>query len=228
MRIKSALLTMATLVILGTSSLLADDYSQFRNSWEWQFIASTSDHQVAGASRATLGVSQLATDGWDGEPLFGTATFPTVCIASFHGQDVNWSGEPGFYSADIRMPLLAGQTKKWMLYLWATPDVPASSDVIEVVMRNPMMAWPPEEYGFHFQLSLKAKPGPIADGPAVGTVWSMNDFTTGFILPMYRTNDGLNGYQFEFTATAVPEPSSFVALASLMTGFAAVVRRRRS
>ena len=229
MRMKYFVLMIIALIVMGTSSVLADAYSEFRNSWQWEFVSATPDHQSAGASQAIMGFSPLATDGWDGESLIGAADGPTVYVASFHTKAANgWSGQTGFYSEDIRMPLVPGQTKSWMLYLWATPDVPSTSSMIEIVMWNPMMAFPSEEYGLQFNLTLKTKPDSVTGGAAVGTVWNLYyGSRLGFLLPTYRTDDGLTGYQFEFSATAVPEPSSLLVLAGGLAGIGAGALRRR-
>jgi len=229
MRLTCFLFTVIATAITFASPLSADDYLQFRSHWQWQFVSATPDHQNAGASQAFLGVGPLATDGWDGESILGTAYSPTAFVASFHTEDPDtWSGPTGFYAEDIRAPLVPSETKKWIVYVWATLDVPDTSDTIELVMRNPWMAFPPEEYGLQFCLTLKWKPGSITGGPDVGATWDFHDSTFGFLLPTYRTDNGLSGYQFEFSATAAPEPSSLLALGG---GLAAVgipfIRRRR-
>lgn len=228
MRMKYVLLRIIALIVMVASSALADASSQFRNSWQWEFVSATPDYQSG--SRAIMGVGQMATDGWDGESLIETATGPTVYVASFHTEDsFTWSGQTGFYEVDFHAPLMPGQTKVWRLYVWATPDVPATSDMIEMVITNPMMAFPSEEYGLQFRLTLKSKPSSVTGGPDIGTVWSLDyGWGDGFLLPIYRTDNGLNGYLFEFSATAVPEPSSLLALAGGMGCLAALLKRRRS
>lgn len=207
------------LMALFASSIAAQAYNESDSwgYWQWKFIAGVNDDSVVNMPQSEFQVNFDASDNYDplNDKLICDIT-PAVNLATYHDKDVDgWNGPTGFYQRDVRspVPLQEGQTKSWLIYIWATPDMPVTCNTIDVVcfslIPNPIY-WP-EDLGFN--LTLKAKPQGIVDGPNTGTTWELG-LSHGAILqlPMYRTNNGLTGYQFELTATVVPEPSSILAL----------------
>lgn len=165
MRIGHLCLLLLVMTALPAVPTLADPYPGVGDYWSWQFTADTRDlEQICGGSRVILGFTPLASDGLDGEPPMQTVDGPNVYMAAYR---TDWPGQPGFYAQDIRAPLLPGQTKKWVLYVWATPDVPGTCDSIELAMGN-TMPLPPDAFGIQFDLALTAKPDSVTGGPDVG------------------------------------------------------------
>jgi len=174
----------------------------------------------------TIAVLPQATDGDDGEPLITSWDIPTTYAAVYHDEKVGgWNGSIGFYRDDYVGPLTSGQTKTWQICVWSTPDMPADHNATYLVMnRMDNIALTSD---FQFELKLVSKPESVSAGPDIGTVWNADSPTmeVEVTLPTYRTDNGLSGYQFEFSATAIPEPSSFLALAGGVMGLGLLRRR---
>lgn len=221
-----------TLLVLSVSAY-AQTASDGWGYWQWIFTASVNDNDIVNASASEFQVHFDASDNYDS--FFDKSIYndtPAIYAATYHDKDVDgWNGPAGFYQRDVRspVPLQEGQSKNWQIYVWATPDVPITYNTIDIgcssVMPNPIY-WPED---LNFNLTLKAKPQGITGGPDVGTTWELlpHPHGVGIQLPMYRTDNGLTGYQFELTATAVPEPSSIIALLCGIGGLTAFRIRRR-
>ena len=83
--------------------------------------------------------------------------------------------------------------------------------------------YPPRER--KYSVRLTAVPEGLSGQPPVGSAWALPGDGSLFTLelPTWSTSDGLTGYQFEFTMTAVlPEPATGPACA-----LALLLRRRR-
>jgi len=131
-----------------------------------------------------------------------------------------WDGDTGFYSTDYRAPLAPGETKTWLIYFWAlSGTTPANLGVNWATVSSY-----PLPSNITAKLESIQKPEGITGGPAVGTVWTTPPYVT---LPFYATSNGLNGYGFKFTLTAVPEPSSLLALAGGIAGLGGLALRRK-
>ncbi|HPP76121.1 MAG TPA: PEP-CTERM sorting domain-containing protein [Armatimonadota bacterium] len=135
------------------------------------------------------------------------------------GQD-GWLGETGFYSIDYRSPLMPGETKSWTFYIWALPGTAASDMRLVGGFSNHDVP------NLHIVLEYIQKPAGVTGGPAVGTTWTYPEIVN-VLLPFYSTSDGLTGHGFRLTLTAVPEPSSILALAGGIAGLGGLVLRRR-
>ena len=94
-------------------------------------------------------------------------------------------------------------------------------------MINLIPGYPSDSYGFKFYLALKSKPGSMIGGPEIGTVWDIDMLGFEIEFPTYRTDNGLTGYQFELSATAVPEPSSLAAVLCGIGGLTSFAFRKR-
>jgi hypothetical protein len=191
--------------------ILALAYPSFAASGEGGWGTNGGDARIAMLTRSG------SSDSLDSNDL-AAIKYNGWMAGSYHSAD-EWGSSAGFYIRDERAPLAPGETKTWMLYIWgvhgsATHDFGVS--------------WPnsgspdPLVQG---KLELVQKPTGVTGGPALGTVWTTPP--TSFTLPLYTTHDGLTGYGFKFTLTAVPEPSSLIALALGLLGIGAGVIRRR-
>lgn len=222
MRITCFCLIAVALAIILASPILADQSSDF---WQWSMVAAASNGSDGyDYWRGTIFVSTQATDGYDGEPLITSWPRPTTYAAVFHDEGAaGWNGSTGFYLDNYVGPLAPGQTKTWQLYVWSTPDMPADYDTTHFMMnRMDNIALTGD---FQFRLMLKSKPSSITGGPDVGTAWDLDMPGFEIEFPTYRTDNGLTGYEFEFSATAVPEASSFLALSIGLVGL--ILRRKR-
>jgi len=137
------------------------------------------------------------------------------------GHEVGWSGPTGFYFNDFRAPLAPDESKTWTpICVWADPTYGGEQMAfsMEADADNP----PPADR--HYLLELLTVPDGVIGAPPEGTVWPLSlDRLFTLVLPAYRTDDGLTGYQFAYTVTAVPEPEAALLLALLFL----LPRRRR-
>jgi len=167
--------------------------------------------------------SPLWTDGYNGEILW-PSDWPMATHVNFALYNVNgvngWNGATGFYMDDNRSPLAAGQTRVIdNIYLWAGPNV--QSQKIGIVRELGSIS--PD---VDMRLTLLYVPQGIDySGP-----WQWNKtylLNAAVVLPFYSTSDGTTGYRFRLEFTAVPEPSSLLALAGGVTGIGGLALRRR-
>lgn len=210
------------LVILVVATLLSSSAYCGTNDWGWAFGVSSSVSSCAGV----FGVDPLASNNYDALDLL-TPTYKKAFFGTYHinGED-SWTGDTGFYSADVRAPLypVAGNSTSWLIYVWGGTNVPDTANWLSIDCTY--SSRPPAD--LDCWLTLKAKPESITDGPAAGTSWHVSDTLGGYTrLPMYRTDNGLTGYQFELTATVIPEPASLLALTSGLMGLGCFVRKKR-
>lgn len=220
-------LLMIVLMVTQASPVFADD-SSYRGLWQWRMLAGASNGSDSYEYRyGIIAVSPEATDDYDGEPLITSWDIPTTYAAVFHHEGTDgWNGSTGFYLHDYVGPLVYGQTKTWQIYVWSTSDMPAGYDTTYLVMsRWDNIALTGD---FQFQLKLVSKPDSISGGPNVGTAWNLGLLGFDISFPTYRTDNGLTGYHFEFSAMAVPEPSAVTALACGLVGVLAQTRKRRN
>ena len=173
-----------------------------------------------GATRVQMGADRYALDGLDSRDL-AVFVSPKGWMAGAYkvsGQD-GWDGDTGFWSSDIRAPLLPGQVKTWMLYIWAPPGATPSSS---------WLGWGAdiEDPNVIPRLEYVQRPQGVVGGPALGTVWTT---PPGLFLPPYSTPDGTGGHGFRFSLSMIPEPSPLaaVSLGLAPLGIAAARRKRR-
>jgi len=174
---------------------------------------------IPGGPRVEVGTKSGASDlsdSYDALAILGTGWNAGV----YHAQIDGWDGTDGFYRNDYRAPLLPGESKSWVVYFWAANGSTPSNASLGF---NWSLNSGPDVVG---KVEYIQAPQGIVGGPEVGTVWT----TAGdhwVQLPYYSTSDGLTGYAFKLTLTAVPEPSSILALAGGIAGLGGFVLRRR-
>ena len=154
------------------------------------------------------------------------AAFP-ACLLCCPAADAAMLGDPeGNLSSLFGMAVMAPPAEELLqpgqtlvinnIYLWAEPDAADPS------IQFQQMAWFAQG-GVTYTLSLVSipdgvnYPGPREWGPG----------TSQIALPFYGTNDGRTGYKFRAEFTAIPEPSSLLALASGLAGRGGVVVKRK-
>ena len=179
---------------------------------------------------AQVGVDSAASDGYDPfDQAMTSVKLANLAIFLESGLD-GWDGPTGFYIHDIRAPLgpEPGSTKRWTVYLWADTTLPPSSTVLDLTCYLHLIPAPTWESVWFALTYVRAAVGTDDPWNEVGTSILLNDYfdAAGFRVPSYRTDNGLDGYVFELTATVIPEPSALIALG---VGLAALgLRRRRS
>jgi len=160
-----------------------------------------------------------ATDGFDSEALISSVPAKDIYFALHNIQGVTpgWNGDTGFYWTDYRLPLEAGETRSIdNLYLWAVPGTTGQNLVIGLCGGM--------SEGLSYKLTLVSIPAGINYS---GTrVWDQNNNQL-IVLPMYTASDGLTGYHFQAQFTAVPEPSSILALIRGIAGLGGLVLGRK-
>lgn len=195
------------------------------NEWHWGFPYDT----------IAAGVSGSASDNYDA--LDGPPRDEPWAIHTgfYHEQGVDdWTGPTGFYHRDIRAPLAAvpGASKTWRLHLWADPTLPPDRETIGLSWRGSGVYWT-ALHNIEFRLTYVRSAIGVTDFVnVVGSSILLNDYRDGGTwgnLPAVRTENGLDGYIFDLTATVVPEPSALLALAGGLAGLGLpFVRRRRT
>ena len=189
--------------------------STYRFSFYYEVRGANPD--VGGGGKIIF--SSSGTDGYDWDAELPQNPLPLIHagirkVNGVHG----WDGPTEFYIVDYRAPLLDGQRKTEDIFIWA--DTGAYSQDILLYLHGPPYLSP----GVSYQLSLVNVPngvtytGPKEWGPDHGTI----------TLPFYSTDDPLTGYRFLAEVTAIPEPSSILALAGGLVGLAGFALRRRA
>lgn len=186
-------------------------------TWQWNF-----DHETY------LGTSLGASDGYDSSdrPMDSSGHMHT---AIYHASGVDgWDGPTGFYAVDMRSPLetASGSTKTWRMYLWGDLSLnPQWTDIGTSWFGSGVSADAFQQ--IQYRLTYVRSAVGIAD-ERVGMSMVLNDWPDGssWWFPAYRTDNGLNGYVLDLTATAVPEPSSLAVLGIGMLPLAGVAIKR--
>lgn len=184
------------------------------------FAQGTGGGGFAGVVRMQFGARVGSLDGFDSTDLLATPAYGWSA-GTYHvnGQD-GWLGETGFYSFDSRSPLAPGESKTWTFYVWAEPGTTEATRAISGSL------WTSDPNYIQTVMEYFQKPSGITGGPELGATWSAPAVFT-LNLPYYSTSDGRTGYGFRLTLTAVPEPSSLLALAGGILGFGALRLRKR-
>ena len=160
-----------------------------------------------------MGAWSGATDGWEKDVDTFATTYGGLGYAGvYHAEGLNgWTGPTGFLYNDLRAPMSPGESKTWApLCVWGDPDY--TGEVLPFSMEPDFDHPPPPDR--RYLLELLARPAGVEGGPPVGTVWELSlERLLTLYLPLYLTNNGLTGYQFAFTVTATPEPTTIAALA---------------
>ena len=213
------------LIIMSVCILTAINSACFGSTSSWTcLLMTTCNCQMAKNTAGLFGVSKSASDINDSSDR-ATATGYDLYAATYHdcSTEPTWDGPTGFFDTDMRSPIGAGQSKTWTIYVWAAPSLPSDASFVGIDFGYNIGTLPTD---ISFTLALRAKPVGVTGGPATGTVWDLSRQPYGVNLPVYRTSNGLDGYVFDFTATAIPEPSSLLALLAGVTGIGGVAWRR--
>ncbi|MBN2563245.1 MAG: PEP-CTERM sorting domain-containing protein [Phycisphaerae bacterium] len=176
-----------------------------------------------------LGVRSDATDGWDAELDYLIGTAGTGFAGVYHEYDPEgWLGDTGFYRTDYRSLLAPDEGMSWeSLYVWADPSYPEEEESMYFSMVSDSTYPPPPDR--RYLLHLVSVPDGVSGAPDEGTVWELLlDEVLTLDLPTYRTTNGLDGYRFSFTITAVPEPTTIGLVAVGGALLLSRSRRRRS
>jgi len=192
---------------------------------DWRFTVGSFWDQIG--TRGSVGVYDQSVDGYDeGDQQMDPEA--DVCVAAYKaaGQD-GWDGPTGFYKSDQRAPLptTAGAAKTWQFYVWADPDLDQSAEHISLTLDPHRL---PSGDEMSFWLTLADIPSGVSGGPEPGTSYALTATSSlRLSLPVFRTDNGLEGYLFELTATVIPEPTSLLALGGGVLCLWGVFRRRK-
>ncbi len=170
-----------------------------------------------------LSVWSDASDGYDADlDVLTTIGDGPGFVGVHHTRDVNgWLGPTGFYFNDLRAPLGPDESKTWSpIHVWASENYTDPLMWFSVQAEGP--PYPPRDR--KYSLRLAYVPEGLMGAPDVGTVWTLpaGGETLTIEMPTWSTSDGLTGYQFELTMSAiVPEPGTLTSLVLV------ALRRRR-
>ena len=198
-------------------------------SWQWAFGPY--------GSRAYMGTVPEASDDLD-ELDMPLRPNPYINIAVYNEQGVDgWTGYSGFFSSDIRSPLemIPGASKSWRMYYWNNANAPPdwTNTDLTWVFGSGGLSLPPDsiEYKLTFlrlPVGMEEWDPPSYASPALGETVLLNEPSEGnWVLWTYRTENGLDGYVFELTATVIPEPSSLIVVGAGLLPIALAMRKRR-
>lgn len=157
-------------------------------------------------------------DGSNSDVMLDQTSAPKPFYAATYksnGSD-SWNAGNGFYTVDSRPALSAGQTLIEDIYVWAAPD--AAADNIAVGAGGGGY----DNSAVTYTLRLISIPNGVTYNGL--TEWTKS---AQIVLPFYSTTNGLTGYHFQAQLTAVPEPSSVLALLCGLGSVGVVVLRRR-
>jgi hypothetical protein len=219
-RITAFVVVLTLLLVLCCHSVYADPAC-------WSIWLSAG-HNYSG-SVASVGTDPAASDDYNVSSSYVSPADVLILpgyksyVATYYDGSGTGTGPSGFYCADRRSPisLIPGESKTWRLYLWAVPD--------NELTYLPLEWGLPNMPAFRYSLTLISKPAEVMDAPPVGNVWNLPNYSNSFIdLPIFRTDNGLEGYVFDLTATAVPEPASLALLGVGLAPLAMKLRRKRS
>jgi len=199
------------------------------NNWSWGF------------GGMLAGVSPSASDGFDTSDRLLTDSRGTYW-GTYHESGIGgWSGSTGFYWVDHRAPLKwtytymgnnivlrTGESKTWTFDFWWDQSNP--NGIAEVYFFNIYNPAPDVKYTLTYvRAPLGTINGQGVCSVAVGTSIDVQQASgIRWDFPAYATADGRTGYEFQFTATLVPEPSSLLPLLAGLGGLGAMLRRKRS
>ena len=170
-----------------------------------------------------MGAWSGATDDYDSVLDYQISASGDGAAGVYHEYGVDsWTGATGFYGIDRRAPLTPEDSKIWVpLYVWAKPSY--EDDTMFLSLNN---YYSPADRDY--LLELLTVPDGVVGAPAVGTVWDLPlDTLFTLELPTFKTDDGLEGYEFSFTITDVPEPATVGLLAGGVVPLLLHRRRRR-
>lgn len=156
--------------------------------------------------------------GYDYESAIGQYLPTDIAIATYKEYGKNgWNGPTEIYDSDCRAYLQPGKTDIiGDIYLWAGTAV-APRD-LQLWINHYWL-----DAGLTYTLRLVQIPvGITYTGP---TQWGLGHGTIS--LPFFATDDFSQGYMFQAEITAVPEPSSLLALAGGMAGLGGFALKRR-
>jgi hypothetical protein len=154
-----------------------------------------------------MGVRSVTTDGYDRDWDQPDTVLDAGYAAVFHnGEDSGWDGPTDFYRTDYRAPMAPGDSKTWApIHLWADPYSYGQETMflsVEPFAGNQ----PPSDRTYTIELLYV--PDGIDGAPPVGTTWPVDKSLVTIEVPTFATYDGMEGYRFSFTASAVPEPAA--------------------
>ncbi len=160
--------------------------------------------------------------------------------ATYHESGVDgWDGPTGSYAEDMRAPLgyyydqetgphFVG-SKTWTFYMWWDPSNPNPLGGVDVSLGP--VAFAPSDVEFTLTYVRAPQGPPTSDQVSPIPVDTSIDLQQAngalWTFPAYDTSDGRSGYEFQFTATLIPEPSSLFALGCPLLGLAGLSIRRR-
>jgi len=118
--------------------------------------------------------------------------------------DGEWGGPTGFYRTDMRgLPAPEGAITIAPIHVWADPIY--SEDVMSFALAPNTIHVPPANR--RYRLTLTYVPPGIVGAPPVGTHWALSPTKEFKVdLPVYRTEDGTQGYQFALSVSPEVPP----------------------
>lgn len=204
---------LCTALVLTLCILFAANGPAAASSADWSYTFSITTNHTG-----HFGTKPDASDGVDGydhlAPTFYWPENTHILAASRLTTEL--------YDEDFRAPLAPGQTKTWPVEAWfGNLGLTPPEYAVLSWMPTPGCE-PPADWTITLQLTYNAG-GFRYTGP---TFWDLSGGQSGSVNLPWPLQQW-DSYCFNYTVTAIPEPSGLLALLSGMGGALALVRRRR-
>lgn len=219
-------------VILVLSLAIGLSVQVLASSTDWLWVITVSAQPgYSDPNQGKFGVLSVAFDEQDSKDVQTNKTNKLKFGALHPDWTMGGGNDDPYWSSDIRAPLAPGQQKKWSQVRVYKKNSAGNSPYKLEWSPDPQYAPVSVIQGVPYKYYLTVtQTQPVTGAPAVGTTWELIPDTSGFITLPHNGFGESKGYEFEFSAIPVPEPSVLLGLTVGAIGIpvSVLIRRRRA